>query len=49
MLSHLPGWGLLIHHSTGSLGNELYLRKILADLGDNVIFVPLPFKGTISL
>ena len=39
----MPGWGLHIHHSSGSLGNERYLRKLLSKFGDAITFVPIPF------
>eukprot|EP01041_Mallomonas_annulata_P002504 gene2504-4865_t len=37
-----PQWSLQIHHSTGTTGNELFVRSALRDIG-NVSFIPLPF------
>ena len=38
-------WGLQVHHSTGALGNEAFVRHVLRPLG-HVSFVPLPFDVT---
>lgn len=43
IICQLPGWGLQIHHSTGLLGNEKYLRKLLSGFGDAITYEALPF------